>query len=180
MFIRLTVSAASSQSLNLSDPAASLTAADLNGFASVSSVSKGASASCSTTFWPQAPLSSCFDAASPWRWQFDNSASSFSLATGTLAPGQSADFLLGSFFPQNGPVAPGVYSFSSASFVLFANGLDAGGAKIDRSFYLGETCAGFSATCAFTRTVVAVPEPSTYGLMAVGLAGLIGWRRRSR
>ena len=47
-----------------------------------------------------------------------DAGTSFITTSGSIAPGETRDFLFGSFTPQNGPVAPGVYSFSNAAFII--------------------------------------------------------------
>ena len=101
-----------------------------------------------------------------------------------LAPGASVDYLFGTFAPTAGPVAEGTYEFYRSVLWLDVNGLDAQGNSMNTVVFPASTCDYSNASdCAsysfFTRTVVGVPEPGTYALMALGLA-LVGWRARSR
>jgi hypothetical protein len=102
----------------------------------------------------------------------------------SLAPGQTLDYLHGSFIPSAGPVAAGNYNFYRSLIAIDVNGLDAVGNDLRQLVYLTQTCTGDSvAACAtqsyFTRTVGAVPEPGTYAMMALGL-GIVGWQLRRR
>lgn len=99
-----------------------------------------------------------------------------------LQPGNSYDFLFGTFTPSAGPVAPGTYTFYNASFFIGVSGLDANGDPTQDTLVFAQTCPTQDAACAFTRTVrdvaAPVPEPGTWALF--GLTGL-GWaivRRR--
>lgn len=115
------------------------------------------------------------------------------LATFTLAAGASHDFLLGTFTPSHGPVAPGTYSISDVLLTLILVGPPGGGedspypGHLAQFLPLAQVCAGGEPCALFTRTVSAmtvsaVPEPSTYATMLAGL-GLVGWialRRRQQ
>lgn len=154
---------------------------ELSEFAVIDTIAPTASATCAGTFWPQAPLSSCYDAAAPWRFNFNTDfATSWERLNGmTLAAGESADFLIGRFSPQNGTVAPGLYSARNFSLELYVTGTEASGAPLQRWFTLADSCAAVDERCAFTRTVTAVPEPATAALLPLGL-GLLAWHRRRR
>jgi hypothetical protein len=101
-----------------------------------------------------------------------------------LPAGQSMEYLFGTFTPSAGPVAAGTYEFYRSVVWLNVYGLDALGNDISAVVFPASTCQFDNANdCAnasmFTRTVVAVPEPGTYALMALGL-GLVGLRARRR
>lgn len=147
-------------------------------WASIDSITQSAGATCSTNFFPLPPLTGCADPASPYVFAFNYGADSFLTSQSPILPGQSRDFLVGAFTPQNGPVAPGVYSFSDATLQFVVTGTDVFTDPQTLYITLGETCATQDASCAFTRTVVsAVPEPASLVLLAGGLA-LLGWRTR--
>ncbi len=180
IWVTLAVDAAADGPLVVDGSTTSFGPGELDEFAQVNWVSPAASASCSTNFWPEPPLGACFDAASAWAFSFNYDDPSFVNGNVTLAPGESASFILGRFTPQNGQVAPGVYSSSNFSFQLTVSGLDQSGAEITRWFDLSSTCSTNEASCAFTREVIAVPEPATYASMALGLAFIGGFLARRR
>jgi PEP-CTERM motif len=98
-----------------------------------------------------------------------------------LAPGQSFDFLLGTFKPNGGAAAPGVYFFYDAGVTLSLTGPDALGRELSTTWGdIASTCPSGESSCAFTRTVTPVPEPGAAVLMGLGLISAIGLARRRR
>ncbi len=108
----------------------------------------------------------------------------FSSRTGfTLLPGESFDYVLGTFRPQHGAAAPGTYSFRNAGAHIALAGADAQGRVLTANVLLAATCASpAGAGCQpFTREVVAaavVPEPHAAALLGAGALALGGARLR--
>lgn len=100
----------------------------------------------------------------------------------TLGAGESTGYLFGQFVPVAGGAAPGSYIWHNTGVTLSVRGVDAdGNSLLAFGFHtIAESCPGIDEACAFTRTVVEVPEPSTWGLMALGLLAMGGWARRRR
>ncbi|MPS49831.1 PEP-CTERM sorting domain-containing protein [Methylobacillus sp.] len=110
----------------------------------------------------------------------------------TLAPSESLDFTFGLLTPSHGPVAAGTYESPREGLALQFYGYTAddydeyGNLRLDDdgwviaprmfSYDLATTCHD----CTFTRTVVAaVPEPSSYALMGLGM-GMLAYSGRRR
>jgi hypothetical protein len=95
-----------------------------------------------------------------------------------LAPGASFDYVFAQFTPAAGGAAPGTYYFYGTGATLNFRAFDADGNSLSTPTHdIGFTCGGLStADCAFTR-VVEVPEPATWGMMALGLLGVAGLAR---
>ena len=95
-----------------------------------------------------------------------------------LAPGSSTSFLFGTFNPVGGNAAPGIYTFYNARFEFeYYDSV-----KMAAYFStIADTCISSSPSCAFTRTVfaAAVPEPTSWAMMILGVAGVgVALRRR--
>jgi hypothetical protein len=180
IWVTLGVDASATVPLALDGTTTSFDNNELAEFASISQVQHTVWASCSTSFWPQPPLGACFDAASAWKFEFNNDPPSLMLETGSLAPGETRVYLFGSFVPQNGAVAPGIYRSSNFGFEFIVQGMDQAGAPLTRYFAIANTCDSGDAACTFTREVIAVPEPATYASMALGLAVIGGFVARRR
>lgn len=100
-----------------------------------------------------------------------------------MQPGQSRDFLFGTFAPSNGAVAPGTYRFYTATLHAGAEGLDQAGAPLERTIDLFSTCGNGDDSCAFERTVVAqqvVPEPASVMFVLPAIVAGVVLRKRVR
>ncbi len=140
-----------------------------------------------------------------WLFDFNYCVNACFLNSGTfsLAPGSVYDFHFGTFSPRNGTVPPGTYDVHNAhvTMAIFGQGheedgngntiVDQFGDPIVYDLYnwssIANTCANGPQTpsCSFERTivaeaVVATPEPATMSLVALGLIGIVGVRRRRR
>jgi hypothetical protein len=97
-----------------------------------------------------------------------------------LLPGESEELLFGRYLPNPGPVPPGTYRFTGAAVGVIVYGADAGGTPISAFVQLARTCPTDDDSCAFTRTVLATPEPAGAALLAGGLVALAVAARRRR
>lgn len=96
-----------------------------------------------------------------------------------LPAGQSTEYLFGRFIPAAGGAAAGTYTFFNSGLTVAFEGEDVNGNFLRADdITLAASCSSETADCAFTRTVGVVPEPGTYGLMALGLLGVCGAARR--
>ncbi len=223
VWLRLTVDAGSDPFvLNSSLPNMGIATSDFpTGFASITNASTAIWFGCSDTF-----TGGCKTAPYTFTWNGNANNNGLNQLTSiSLAPGQSRDFLFGTFTPTSGPVTPGTYSFYYAELSYSVQGMryvqaidvdgnprydesgapvyvqardangnlmfDQAGAPIfeqtsssDYIFGLAKTCGDWSGNgcTAFTRTVTAVPEPETYGMLLAGLGvmGAIARRRKVR
>ena len=182
LWLRLSVADTASEPLVLDGTAANFDlTTDLPGWSSVTWVEPQPWIVCMSDFVP----SGCDDPAAPYRFDFNDGPDAFGIRSAggirpgfTLEPGEHRDFLIGSFVPQHGPVAPGVYTMRYAGLQLWLDGFDLAGNPIRDTFGLGWTCHGDCA--AFTREVLAVPEPASAALVMLGSVGLWAVGRRLR
>ncbi|QPF76200.1 PEP-CTERM sorting domain-containing protein [Roseateles sp. DAIF2] len=132
-----------------------------------------------------APTSGAY--AMEWHWGGKGEAHRLGvldLPSMHLSPGQHIDYLRFSFVPGR-ETTPGEYYLTRATFRLAVKGWDTNGNDLYASVQLAAICSmDFGSDCApsFTRTVTAVPEPATLGLMSAGLVliGAAAHRRRLR
>jgi hypothetical protein len=97
----------------------------------------------------------------------------------TLNPGESLDVMHGYFIPRNdGTASPNTYTLYNLTLSLWNYGLTSEGESISGYTVFAETCPTRDASCAFTRTVSAVPVPAAVYLFSSGLIILFGMTRR--
>jgi hypothetical protein len=97
----------------------------------------------------------------------------------TMTAGESRDFLLAEFTPTDGSAAPGDYIFYTAELGINIIGLDADNNEITSEVAF-IACSSGDESCAFTRTVSAVPIPTAAWLFTSGLLGLLGFSRNKQ
>ncbi len=103
-----------------------------------------------------------------------------------LQPGDTVEWVFGTYTPVGGNAPAGVYNmFNVGFFVSIDNFDDPNNVVSDSGGNLAQTCAGQNPQCAFTRTVLAapnaVPEPATWAMMIGGfgaIGGAMRYRRR--
>lgn len=124
----------------------------------------------------------------PYEFNFNYAAPSFiGIANLDLRPGDSYEWLFGTFAPTGGNAPAGTYSFFNAGAIIQiynpgADLLDPND-DLNDSITIAQTCVGQDPDCAFTREVIAatgaVPEPASWAMMIVGF-GLVGASLRRR
>lgn len=171
-----------------------------NGWTSVTRYDVGVGFGCDDTF-----SGGCNSAGMPYAFNFDNSANGYSKiqnASLVMNPGDMIDFNAFRMTPNVPAVPAGTYYVyryvvwgnltgmrPEQQFDVDGNPIvDIGGnpvfieAEVQTSFNIAATCwggVGCSSDQIFSRTVLAVPEPETYGMLLAGL-GLIGVMSRRR
>ena len=191
MWMRFTLSAASSPLTFSSNPLTGFNPADLpaNGrrfdpvtgtiidvpFASIQSATIQSWYTCNTTFF-----TGC-DTGGEYSFLWGGDEPGFPNPSGrdsyTMNPGDSVEYLFGTLQPRAGAAAPGTYDFLNVGLQLTFRGLDANGETLFGYHGLATTCPRGGVDCVFTRTVQAVPEPEVLPLLGLGL--LLLSRRRN-
>ena len=112
-------------------------------------------ANTNTSFWCSGDFGSECSQGTPYNFSFNTSGpNTFNfLHDITINPGESRDYLFGTFTPSAGPVAQGTYTFYNAGFELELNGIDADGGSAFWYYSIAQTCPDNDSSCAFTRTV---------------------------
>lgn len=148
-------------------------------FAAYTSVRLGASFACTSGNFIS---NVCTPGAYTFSWTHEGAVFGDALR---LVPSQSFEYLLGTFNPTGGSAPAGVYELLSTTLWLDVNGVDASGNALWQYAFPVSTCNWSNAAdCSahglsfFTRTVTAVPEPTTALMLWAGLLGLAALRRR--
>lgn len=120
-----------------------------------------------------------------YNWHYNGTPdrpSAIGMNTLSLQPGDSFEYVFVTFTPRAGGAPAGHYAFYGSGLSLSFNGVDDDGNFLyTNGVDLGFTCSnGQNPDCAFTRTVVAVPEPQTWLMLGLGLAALAPLARRRR
>ncbi|WP_206046768.1 VPLPA-CTERM sorting domain-containing protein [Mangrovimicrobium sediminis] len=102
----------------------------------------------------------------------------FDQDSGSLAAGASMDILLTVLVPDGGVAPDGTYTLFNIGFGMGVDGEDANGNYLDADIFSFSTDCG-DESCAFTRTISAVPLPAAAWLFSSALFGLVVARRRS-
>lgn len=89
----------------------------------------------------------------------------------TLLSGQSYEYTFGFFSPTGGSAPPGTYKWNGTGVSLNFVGTDEDGNDLTARYDIA-SLNGMDDDDAFMRTVIAVPEPGSYALMALGLLGV--------
>lgn len=183
LWLRLSVDPGAAQALVLDGSGGAFDLPqDLPGWASISHIDTQAWLACENTFMPGA----CNEPDSAYTFEYNGSGpDTFGTYVGghtlplnlTLAPGQSRDFLIGSFVPRLGQVPPGTYTLSNAGLQLYLSGTDIHGDAVYTTIGLGSGCNGGPGCTVFERNVTAVPEPAAALMLLAGVA-VLAWRRR--
>lgn len=92
----------------------------------------------------------------------------------TMTAGESRDFLLAEFTPTDGTAAAGDYVFYTAGLGIGIRGLSVNGIELEAEVGF-QACASGDNSCAFTRTVAAVPLPAAVWFFGSGLIGVFGF-----
>ena len=131
----------------------------------------------------------CGGPGSPYQFDFNfNQPNMIGPLNFNLQPGQSFDYLFGTFTPTGGNAPAGTYRFFNTGVIVqFYNPGNPNDPNDDQhdSFTLAQTCTQQNPDCAFERTVFAVggavPEPATWAMMIGGfgaIGGAMRYRRR--
>ncbi len=135
--------------------------------------------SCSDSF-----TGDCGTSNGPYHFDFNFDPPAFVTPSNfDLGPGASYSFLIGTFVPNNGRAAAGVYAFNGAAVNFQIR--DPSVANSTALLTFASTCPDQSPTCTFTRTVTptvgAVPEPASWALLVAGFGtvGVLARRRRT-
>ncbi len=145
-------------------------------FANYSSFSLGVAYECSSTFTGPG----C--ATGPYTFTFGGISFSNQFQ---LAAGGSIEYEYGHFTPTTGTAPVGSYTLYNAPLMLVINGTAQDGRNLTGLLTLANSCSGTLSDCvatgqAFTRTVLAVPEPGQLTLMSLGLLALTARQLRRR
>ena len=89
----------------------------------------------------------------------------------TLLAGNSYEYTFGFFSPTGGSAPPGTYKWNGTGVSLNFVGTDEDGNDLTARYDIA-SLNGMDDGDAFMRTVIAVPEPGSYALMALGLLGV--------